>query len=224
MTTPVRLLVSVLAGTALVATAHAGSARRFAPLFPDDRLDGWRVSNWSDVAAPPGRRDARWTLTRGVLHSADTGTWLVSPEEYGDFVLRLDARVDPGANGGIGMRFPPEGDPAYRGMEIQVIDAESEAHRNIGPAHRTAAVYDELVPAALPRPAGEWNRLEITCRGPRLRVDLNGRTAVDADLTRETGRRSRGVPLAERPRRGHLGFQNINGAVTYRNLRIRRLD
>ncbi|MFN3649034.1 MAG: DUF1080 domain-containing protein [Armatimonadota bacterium] len=216
----------VLLGTAAIAIAAPAppDQNRLAPLFPGDSLRGWRVGNWNDVARSPGGVEGRWTLKDGELTSAASGTWLYSPEEYGDFVLQLEAKVAPGANGGIAIRFPVEGDPAYRGMEVQVIDADAEIHKSIGPADKTGAVYDELVPAVTARPSGEWNALEITCRGPRLTVLLNGKPAVDADLSKETSKRSRGVPLAERPRRGRLGFQNIDGTVAYRKLLIRRLD
>lgn len=60
---------------------------QFTPLFLGDRLESWRVGIWSNVGKPAGWKNIPWTLNDGVLQASDTGTWLVSPKEYADFVL-----------------------------------------------------------------------------------------------------------------------------------------
>ena len=76
-----------------------------------------------------------------------------------------------------------------------------------------------------------WNHYSITCRGASVRVLLNGQTIlyVNLDQELEPARRHDGAkaqPLKDRPRRGHLGFQELSrdGQVEIRNARIKVLD
>jgi hypothetical protein len=87
-----------------------------------------------------------------------------------------------------------------------------------------AAVRAGVTPkVAADRPVGEWNRMEITMRGDRLTVVLNGQTAIEnAQLP--------GVPASGPIGLQHHGGRNpdgtLNGAsslVQFRNLYIREL-
>jgi hypothetical protein len=52
--------------------------------------------------------------------------------------------------------------------------------------------------------------MEISCQGPRVRVKLNGELVQDVNLDERKERAKQGTPLAERPRRGHIGFQELS--------------
>ena len=72
----------------------------------------------------------------------------------------------------------------------------------------------------------EWNRYEITARGPRITVVLNGRKIQNVNLDEQTQKPERGEPLAKRPRRGPIGFQELSrggGQVEIRGARIKEL-
>jgi len=217
------LVVAWLPGAGWAADAD------FAPLFPKDSFDGWQFSHWSDIKAPPKAEGPYWKIENGVLEGLGKSTWLYSTADYGDFTLRFEAKLAKGANSGIGLRFPPAGDPAYRGMEVQLVDAEIYYHtgnwNGYRPEQQTASIYDELGPTKnVVKPAGEWNRFEIACRGSRVTIVLNGERVLDADLARETkARQKKGPALADRPRYGRIGFQNLSGKVWLRNVQVQRL-
>lgn len=69
-------------------------------------------------------------------------------------------------------------------------------------------------------------------RGSRVKIELNGELIQDVDLNTQTNSvtrhdGTRAVPLKDRPRRGHLGFQELsrnNDRVLVRNARIMVLD
>ena len=105
----------------------------------------------------------------------------MTTKEYGDFVLRLEFKLDKAANNGVAVRAPFEGDPAFVGMEIQVIDTPN--WKNLKPWQVHGSIYG-VVPAKTGhlKPAGEWNSEEIVCQGRSVKVTLNGVAIVDANL------------------------------------------
>lgn len=78
----------------------------------------------------------------------------------------------------------------------------------------------------------EWNKYQIMCRGPYVKVILNGEVIQDLNLDEQTQPLHRdspeksSPPLKDRPRRGHIGFQELskNGHVQIRNVTLRVLD
>ena len=93
-------------------------------------------------------------------------------------------------------------------------------------------LYRALAPSKQVYKPTEWNRYQIELRGSRLKVTLNGEQIQDADLSAysEPVKRHNGSdapPLKERPRKGHIGFQELSRGgdhVMIRNARIKTLD
>ena len=200
----------------------------FAPLFPEDGIPkGWSVRAWDDVKNN-GPEGAVWKVQDGILHGSEPrGTWLVSEKLYSDFVLDFEWKLGTRGNSGCGIRFPDAGDPAFDGIEVQMVDPRYyPPEYAFEPAELTGGLYKALPPRAQVFKPTEWNRYEITCRGSRLKVVLNGKVLQDVDLARETRAVERGAPLAARPRRGHIGFQELSrggGHVQIRNARLKEL-
>jgi hypothetical protein len=219
------LLVALVASTEIL----RGADKEFVPLFPNDGAPkGWTVRHWADVKDPPEQASSVWQVKEGVLHGSDPrGTWLMSEREYGDFVIEFEFLLGERGNSGFGVRFPPRGDPAFDGIEVQMVDPRYyPPEYAFEPAELTGGLYKALPPRAQVYKPQEWNRYEITCRGSRIKVVLNGTLLHDVDLAKETRALERGTPLAERPHRGHIGFQELSrggGHVQIRNARIKEL-
>jgi hypothetical protein len=207
-------------------TALQTADDEFVPLFPGDSLEGWKVSDWSNVAAPQKVEGTPWKMENGILYGLNKRTWIRSTKQYSNFILKLDTKVTKGSNGGIGLRFPPEGDPAYTAMEIQVVDDRVYYGGSARPEQCTGSIYDEIAPIKdATNPVGQWNFWQITAKGSKITIVLNGEKIIDTDLSRETkARQQKGPPLAERPLKGHIGFQNLNGNITLRNIMIKDLN
>src|SRR3954447_14685225 len=153
--TPTLCIVLLIA---LAGFANAQVEPGFTPLFNGKNLDGWKLVGGTG----PGY------IVEGdrIVCPADGGGNLFTQKEYANFVLRLDFKVSPGGNNGVGLRAPLEGDAAYQGMEIQVLDDPAPQYKDIKPAQHCGSIYQVFAakPGAL-KPAGEWNSYEITANG-----------------------------------------------------------
>ena len=99
---------------------------------------------WQQIGGRPGS----WQFAGGVLSTEGQGdNWLSTVRPYEDFELSLEFRVGPEGNSGIFLRAPHRGDPAYVGMEIQILDDRAEAHRDLRPDQYTGSIYGVQAPS-----------------------------------------------------------------------------
>ena len=216
------LLIAV-AVASVAWTAHGQQAERgFTPLFNGKDLTGWVYGRRGEKENKTGKG---YQIENGVLFSTEEdGGNLYTEKEYADFVLRFDFRLTENANNGIGIRTPLSGDAAYAGIEIQVLDDSGTKYQALRPAQYHGSVYD-VFPAKRghQKPVGEWNSEEITARGRRITVVLNGTTIVDADLdeVKDEAVLKKHPGLANT--KGHVGLLGHGTRVEFRNIRIREL-
>ena len=205
----------------------------FKTLFPKEGIpEGWRVSAWSDVSKP-GPEGAVWRVVNGILHGSEPrGTWLVSEREYGDFILQFEFKLGERGNSGCGLRFPGKGDPAFDGLELQMVDPRYyPPEMKVPPEELTGGLYRAVAPRKQLFKAEQWNHYEVECRGPLVKVKLNGEQILHVNLNDHTKviKRHDGsdaAALKDRPRKGHIGFQELSrsgGHVEIRNARIKEL-
>lgn len=221
-----KYLISLLGLSLLCAVAQAqaqssaGTVTRengFLSLFDGKTLTGWKLEH----GFGPG-----YIVRDGLLVCPlDGGGNLYTENEYANFILRFEFRTEPGGNNGVGIRAPLEGDAAYVGMEIQILDDQHEKYKGkIKPEQHHGSIYD-VIPArtGFLKPAGEWNEEEIAADGSRIRVTLNGVIILDSDLkiVREEAVLKKHPGLKRSS--GHLGFLGHHSLVEFRNIRIKPL-
>ena len=210
--------------------ANSLSAAGWMPLFPEDGIPkGWSVRAWDDVANPA--KEGVWKVEKGVLNGSEPrGTWLVSDKEYGDFQLEFEWKLGVRGNSGCGVRFPAKGDPAFDGMEIQMADVRYNPEAK--DSELTGGLYRAIAPRKQVYKPTEWNKYEITLKGSHIKVILNGTLIQDLDLDKQNQEVKRhdgtlAPPIKDRPRKGHLGFQELSRGgdhVLIRKARIKVLD
>lgn len=212
-----RFLVMALAVTILGTTVRADDAATppagFKPLFNGKNLEGWKVH---------GGKLGSWTAEKGILFvSKGGGGWLMTEKEYGDFELRLEFKVPKGGNSGVALRSPMKGDPAYTGMEIQVLDDPS--YKGLQKWQQTGSIYGVQPSSKLAtKPVGEWNRYRIVCKGRQVMIELNGEKIIDTNLDDHKEKHAKSHPGILREK-GHIGLQEHGGKVEFRNLYIKEL-
>ena len=190
--------------------------RGFTSLLNGKDLEGWKVMG--------GKKDV-WGFEKGALHvSGGGGGWLLTEKEYDDFELMFECKMPRKGNSGVALRTPDSGDPAYVGMEIQLLDDETwMKEEKLRPEQFTGAIYDVVAPSKnVSKPHGEWNSMKITCKGPKVTVELNGEKVVDANLDDYKEKHGKKHPGLLRTK-GHVGFQSYNFRVEYKNIFIKPL-
>jgi len=151
---------------------------------------------------------------------------LYTKDEFSNFIYRFEFQLTPGANNGIGIRAPLEGDAAYVGMEIQVLDNEAPKYKDLHPYQYHGSVYG-VIPAkrGYLLPTGQWNKEEIVARGNKIKVVLNGTVILDGDIKEAS--KNGTMDHKEHPGlllpKGHLGFLGHGDVVRFRNMRVKRL-
>jgi hypothetical protein len=162
-------------------------------LFDGKTLKGWNVVG-----------DANWEVVEGLLQASKGTGFLVTPVAYGDFQITLDFWVSDDANSGVFIRCSdPKTISATNAYEVNIYD------RRPDPAYRTGGIVDVAKPASQINTGGRWNSYDITARGTKLTVVLNGMKTVDVDHKGFT--------------RGPIALQYGAGTVKFRNVRIRTL-
>ncbi|MBI4603604.1 MAG: DUF1080 domain-containing protein [Planctomycetes bacterium] len=174
------------------------------------------------VARGPGD----WEVKPGglLVNSGPGGGWLGTRSgDWGDFSLKLEYRVPRDGNSGVFLRCPLEGNPAYEGMEIQIVDDDTTRWK-LGAEQLTGAIYAAVRRTLrATRTAGTWESMEITAKGPRITVHVNGLLVTGANLDEHTEKVGEAKPLKDRPRTGHIGLQSYGTGIELRNVRVKRL-
>lgn len=171
-----------------------------------------------------------WKIVKNTLEPnpirKDNYVW--TKETFEDFVLTVDFKMSKGCNSGVFFRTDPA-NPVQGGFEIQVFDSHGKPTVE---KHDCGALYDAVAPSKnTAKPAGEWNKLRIRCKGPQVIVFLNGEQVVKANLDdwKTANKNPDGTDnkfktaLKDLPRTGHIGLQYHGHPVWFRNMKIKGL-
>src|SRR5207237_4927196 len=136
----------------LVASICLAAEPGFTSLFDGRTTEGWE---------PVGGRPGDWRVDGGrLLTSGQGGGWLATRKTYDNFVLRLEYNTAPGGNSGVFLRAPRAGDPAYSGMEIQILDDNAAIYKGLKPAQYTGSIYGVVAAErGHVQPPGHWNAM-----------------------------------------------------------------
>ncbi|MEQ8617251.1 MAG: DUF1080 domain-containing protein [Lacipirellulaceae bacterium] len=185
----------------------------FTPLFDGKALSGW-----------VGAKKAYRVEHGAIVCQKGTAGNLFTEKEYSNFVLRFEFQLSPGANNGLGIRSPLKGDPAYVGIELQILDNAAEKFAGLQPYQYHGSAYGiAAAKRGALKPVGEWNQQEVMLVGDRLIVTLNKRKILDVNL-KKVAPEGKTIDGREHPglkrTKGHLGFLGHGDEVKFRKIRI----
>jgi hypothetical protein len=189
----VLLLGTLLSGVALQTGVAAQGGGDWTSLFDGSTLKGWNVVG-----------NANWSVAEGAIQASMGTGFLVTPVPYRDFQITLEFWVTDDANSGVFIRCTdPKTISATNSYEVNIYDKRPDQ------SYRTGGIVDVAKPASVVMTGGKWNTFDITARGTKLTVILNGMKMVDVDDTKYAN--------------GPIALQYGAGTVKFRNVRVRAL-
>lgn len=227
---PMFSIVRCLAAQVALALLVAGSLlsaveadEPFVELFADGSTRGW-VEEQHEFFKAKHANARTWSVKDGVVHcdgSLGNCGFLRYDRKLCDFVLRLEFRMAEKCNSGIGLRaavpyttLKPNTLPSNVGLEFQIADDPRDPISQ----QSSGAFYGKHPPLKRAmRPAGEWNELEIECRGSKIRATLNGQVVQDVDTLEVEA-------LRDRPLCGYLSLQNHGHNIDFRRVRLKVIE
>lgn len=203
----------------LLSAALALSAAQRRPLFDGKDLRGW------DQIRTQGK-DV-FEVENGLMRTTgNKGMAVYTGEKVGDAVIHVVYKMsnDKG-NSGVFIRIPivpvAESDAINKGIEVQIDNNDNDYHC-------TGTLYSMTKALARPyKPAGEWNTMDITLKGPRTIVYLNGALVTDYDGVSPVPAKVQSYEpdRGPRPNEGYLGVQghDSRAIIYFKEISVERL-
>jgi Domain of Unknown Function (DUF1080) len=216
-------------------------------LTEDEKKEGWELlfdgttsKGWHRYGNTPV--GAAWKVADGNLYLDATnkkdwqirdGGDILTDNEYDNFDLKLDWKIDTSGNSGIIFYISEDSVkyqwPWYTGMEMQVLDNNGHPDAKII-KHRAGDLYDLISSSKeTVKPALEWNSAEIKCLNGKLDLFLNGENVVSTTLWDDNwkklvaGSKFKSMPDFGTFKKGRIGLQDHGNNVWFRNIKIRKL-
>ena len=217
-------------------------------LTDQEKADGWQLlfdgkslAGWHKYGGQPV--GAAWMVKDSSIYldASSKEDWqikgggdIVTDDEYDNFHLKLEWKVDTGANSGV-IIYIHEDSTKYRwpwetGPEMQVLDNERHPDAKIT-KHRAGDLYDLIsVSKETVKPALEWNQVEIKSLNGKLDLYLNGENVVSTTMWDDAwkqlvaGSKFKNMPDFGKYQKGHLGLQDHGNNVWFRNIKIKKLQ
>ncbi len=211
------IFVREIPGNLISSLSEEEKQQGFDMLFDGSNLNNW-IGNKTGYLVDNG--------TMVVNPAGGSGGNLYTAKEYGDFEYRFEFQLTPGANNGLGIRTPTEGDAAYVGMELQILDNEADIYKNLQVYQYHGSVYG-VIPSrrGFLKPVGEWNEELVMAKGSKIKVILNGQVIMDGDIKEASKNGTadhKEHPGLHNPK-GHIGFLGHGSVVRFRNIRVKAM-
>lgn len=216
-------------------------------LTPDEVEDGWvslfdgqTTKGWHKYGgAPVG---SAWKVVDGMLYldASQQENWqikdggdIVTDEEYENFHLKLDWKIDTCGNSGV-IFYIHEDTAKYQwpwmtGPEMQVLDNSCHSDAKII-KHRAGDLYDLITSSPeTVKPALEWNTAEIKSQNGTLEFYLNGAKVVITTMWDEgwknmlAGSKFKDMKDFGTYKKGRIGLQDHGNNVWFKNIKIKKL-
>jgi hypothetical protein len=182
-------------------------------------FNGKDLTGWTAVLDKPDADPAKtWTVADGVLKCTGqpVGYIRTNRDDFHDYVLTLEWRWPEGSKGGNNGVLVHTSSPNALGIwpksiEVQLasgdagdfwvigtdLDVPDEATRKKDRRHINLTDGSE-------KPIGQWNTMEITCKGDTIRVKVNGELVNEATHCSVT--------------KGAISLQSEGAPIEFRNI------
>ncbi|ELR73750.1 Putative secreted glycosyl hydrolase [Fulvivirga imtechensis AK7] len=203
-------------------------------LFDGQTTAGWRKFKEDKVGSA-------WKVANGTLYLDNSrkdgwqvvgGGDIITDQEYEDYELTLEWKVEEGGNSGVIYNVVENDEYDYvwqTGPEMQILDNVKHPDGRIE-KHRAGDLYDMIETKFVTvKPGGEWNRIRIVSKGGHVEHWQNGYKVVEfqmhtpewQDMIRNS--KFKDMPGFGQAKKGHIALQDHGDKVWFRNIKIREL-
>jgi hypothetical protein len=181
-----------------------GERERWTPLFNGKDLTGWTSSAGAN---------SKWQVNDGAVTCTGPTDYLYTDRnDYGNFHLRVEAKINAAGNSGIYFR---SGKPTATGKSTDGHYEAQISTRTDQP--KTGTLFGLVTVEEVMVPPDTWFTYEVLAKGPRVQILVNGKQTVDYSETKP-----------DRPNRGHIAIQcwkhsNAETVVAFRKVEIMEL-
>lgn len=206
-------------------------------LFDGNTMDGWRGYNRPDMPADG------WVVENGEMvikatpdpKPDDFGGDIITKEQFGNFELDFEYKISEMANSGV-FYFVEEDStlPMWANApEYQILDHESYAKEHSDfdlTTHCSCDNYDlQAAPQKNMKPIDEWNHGRIIHQNGHVEHWLNGNKCIEYQVGSDEWKalvaasKFSGYSHYGLTSPGHIGLQDHQHEVRFRNLKIKPL-
>jgi hypothetical protein len=163
-------------------------------LFDGQTLYGWQTTG-----------EAKWGVVDGEIHtSGSKAGFLMTTTEWADYSLHVEFNAPARTNSGVFLQSPlTPTDPARDCYELNIAPADNPFPTGSFVGREKGKIAKKKFPAA-----DAWHSLDVAVLGDEFAVRLD-----DKPVLQYTDKK----PI----RMGHIGLQSREGAVAFRNLRLK---
>ena len=194
----------------------------------ESRIPGWHGYNSSEIGPA-------WDFNEGVISfdpARGKGGDIVSDEEYENFELSLEWKIQDCGNSGIFWNIVETEEfpyPWLTGPEMQVLDNKCHPDAKIT-THRAGDLYDMIKTSVENvKPAGEWNSIKIKSMNSEVTFWQNGEQVVQFTMHDENwdkmvaDSKFKTMPAFGKAKKGRIGLQDHGDKVWFRNIELKSM-
>lgn len=212
--------------TALLFFVPSVHAQEWQNLFNGKDLTGFVIDGpkeWKDKS-DGDKMKPLWSVDNGIIKATGKAYGFIRYDrKFKDFTIHVEYRLTPSkdVNSGVGIRTVPwvdkttkeahESRPSNYAYEVQILDDADAKPTD----HTTASLYRYVAASAKNhKPGPEWNAIEIECKGPNIRIEMNGVEVLKVD-------QSTNPKIKDKPLEGYVCVQSHSGVVEFRAIKIK---
>ena len=217
------ILLPILTVSIVLADHHAKGEKPaddgFVPLFNGKDLTGWKTEgNWvpqedGTLAIQPRDGEKGWKRYKSYLYTE---------KQYENFIFSVEYKLPKGGNSGLHFRIADPGDdwdkidPVAKGIECQILDSFGKPDDKMSHHDHGGIIRTQPASKNMSKPAGEWQKMVLTCNGQTIKVELNGEEIIN--IQQDEG------AMKDRPLKGYIALQDHGQLSYFRNIKIKELD
>ena len=163
-------------------------------LFDGETSYGWQTTG-----------DAKWEVAGGEIRtSGEKSGFLMTTTEWAEYLLHVEFKAAARTNSGVFLQTPLKPtDPARNCYELNIAPADNPFPTGSFVGRQKGKLGKNKFPAA-----DEWHSFDVAVVNDEFAVRLDGKSVLQ-------------YTDAKPIRMGHIGLQSREGAVVFRNIRLK---